>query len=111
MFWSTHDVVLDLAAISARYKALEESLDERSRRLKAAAESQVLGRGGISAASKATGISRIWRGRRLSRFNGRLDAARGCFRLHGIECGTAVANALANEEDRRYLIPVTTGTW
>jgi transposase len=59
MFWTILDVVLDLAAISARYKALKGSLDERSRRLMAAAESQVLGRGGISAVSKATGISRI----------------------------------------------------
>jgi transposase len=59
MFWTTLGVVLDLAAISARYKALKGSLDERSRRLMAAAESQVLGRGGISAVSKATGISRI----------------------------------------------------
>ncbi|HEY3936273.1 MAG TPA: ISAzo13 family transposase [Bryobacteraceae bacterium] len=59
MFWTTLDVVLDLAAISARYKALKGSLDERSRRLMAAAESQALGRGGISAVSKATGISRI----------------------------------------------------
>jgi transposase len=59
MFLATLDVVLDLAAISARYKALKGSLDERSRRLMAAAESQVLGRGGISAVSKATGISRV----------------------------------------------------
>jgi transposase len=50
--------VVDLAAISARYKAIKGSLDERARRLIAAAESQVIGRGGISAVSKATGISR-----------------------------------------------------
>ena len=59
MFWTTLEVVLDLAAISARYKALKGSLDERARRLMAAAESQVLGRGGISAVSKATGMSRV----------------------------------------------------
>jgi transposase len=59
MFWTTLDVVLDAAAIGARFKALKGSLDERSRRLLAAAESQVLGRGGISAVSKATGISRV----------------------------------------------------
>jgi transposase len=50
--------VVDLAAISARYKAIKGSLDERARRLVAAAESQAIGRGGISAVSKATGISR-----------------------------------------------------
>src|SRR6202035_4003173 len=59
MFWTTLEVVLDLAAISARYKALKGSLDERARRLMAAAESQVLGRGGISVVSKDTGMSRV----------------------------------------------------
>src|SRR3954462_14375799 len=58
MFWATLGVVIDLAAISARYKAVKGSLDERARRLVAAAESQAIGRGGISAVSKATGMSR-----------------------------------------------------
>jgi transposase len=58
MFWVTLGVVVDLAAISARYKAIKGSLDERARRLVAAAESQAIGRGGISAVSKATGMSR-----------------------------------------------------
>jgi transposase len=49
----------DLAGVTARYKALESFLDERTRRLLAAAESQTVGRGGISAISKATGISRL----------------------------------------------------
>ena len=48
----------DIAGIAARYKALEPVLDERARRLMAAAESQAIGRGGISAVSKATGITR-----------------------------------------------------
>lgn len=48
----------DLTAIAARYQALKSLLDERARRLVAAAESQSLGRGGISAVSRATGISR-----------------------------------------------------
>ena len=50
--------MIDLAGISARYKFLELVLDERARRLMAAAESQAIGRGGISAVSKATGIMR-----------------------------------------------------
>lgn len=50
--------MIDLAAISARFQAVRGSLDERARRLVAAAESQAIGRGGISAVSKATGISR-----------------------------------------------------
>ena len=48
----------DLTAIAARYQALKSLLDERARRLVAAAESQSIGRGGISAVSRATGISR-----------------------------------------------------
>src|SRR5580658_444818 len=38
--------------------ALQDSLDERSRRLTAAAESIAIGRGGITAVSEATGMSR-----------------------------------------------------
>jgi transposase len=49
----------DVTGITARYKALEPCLDERTRRLLAAAESQTIGRSGISAVSKATGISRL----------------------------------------------------
>jgi transposase len=50
--------VVDIAAIAARFKALRPVLDERTRRLLAAAESQAIGRGGISMVSKAVGISR-----------------------------------------------------
>ena len=59
MFWRTLASVADVAAITARYQALKPVLDERARRLVAAAESQALVRGGISAVSKATGISRL----------------------------------------------------
>ena len=48
----------DIAAITARYDALKTLLDERSRRLVAAAESRAIGKGGISIVAKATGISR-----------------------------------------------------
>jgi hypothetical protein len=50
--------VADIVAITARYEALKPVLDERTRRLLAAAESQAIGKGGISLVSKATGISR-----------------------------------------------------
>ncbi len=46
------------AGIKERFTVLHALLDERSRRLLAAAESQVIGRGGISAVSRATGVSR-----------------------------------------------------
>src|SRR6266852_1446819 len=58
MFWRTLGAVADIAAIAARFEALKTVLDERSRRLLAAAESQAVGKGGISVVAKATGISR-----------------------------------------------------
>jgi transposase len=51
--------VADVAGITARYDALKALLDERSRRLLAAAESQAIGKGGISAVARATGLSRL----------------------------------------------------
>jgi transposase len=50
--------VADIAAITARFDALKTVLDERARRLVAAAESQAVGKGGVSIVAKATGISR-----------------------------------------------------
>ncbi len=47
-----------LAGIRERFGALREVLDERWRRLVVAAESLAWGRGGLSAVSRATGISR-----------------------------------------------------
>jgi transposase len=58
MFGHILNAVADLAAITARYEALKPVLDERARRLVAAAESRAIGKGGISSVSKATGISR-----------------------------------------------------
>ena len=44
--------------ISSRFASVSPLLDERARRLVAAAEAQVLGYGGITNAAKATGLSR-----------------------------------------------------
>jgi Rhodopirellula transposase DDE domain len=51
--------------IRARFTAVERDLNERSRRLLAAAEAQTAGYGGIAAASRATGIARSTIGRGL----------------------------------------------
>ena len=48
----------DVAGITQRFEAVRGALDERSRRLVAAAESVVIGRGGVSVVSRATGVSR-----------------------------------------------------
>jgi transposase len=49
--------VVDEAAIGERFRALAGELDERRRRLWAAAEARSCGHGGIAAVARATGIS------------------------------------------------------
>jgi len=48
----------DIKSIRTRFEMLAWSLDERMRRLLAAAEASTLGRGGITKVAKATGVSR-----------------------------------------------------
>jgi hypothetical protein len=50
--------MVDLAAIHTRFEALHLLLDERQRRLWAAAEARAIGHGGISRVAAATGLSR-----------------------------------------------------
>jgi hypothetical protein len=50
--------VIDEAAISARYLTLAPLLDERARRLVAGAEAIAIGRGGVAAVARATGLAR-----------------------------------------------------
>lgn len=49
---------MDTEPVRERFVALAPYLDERLRRLVAAAEAQVLGRGGAAAVARATGVSR-----------------------------------------------------
>jgi len=55
----------DTSVIRARFTAVERDLNERSRRLLAAAEAKAAGYGGITAASQATGVARSTIGRGL----------------------------------------------
>jgi transposase len=50
--------VIDEGAIRTRYVAVAPLIDERARRLLAGTESLALGRGGVSAVARATGLSR-----------------------------------------------------
>jgi len=50
--------VIDETAIAARYQSLAPLLDERARRLTAGAEALAIGRGGVAAVSRATGLAR-----------------------------------------------------
>jgi hypothetical protein len=58
--------VIDEQAIGERYRALAGELDERRRRMWAAAEARSHGRGGVAAVARATGMSAttIHKGRR-----------------------------------------------
>ena len=49
----------DSRVIAEKFASLEPVLDERARRLWAAAEAHAIGRGGISRVAEATGLSRI----------------------------------------------------
>jgi transposase len=50
--------VIDESTIRARYEAVAPLLDERARRLLAGAEAVAVGRGGVSAVARATGLAR-----------------------------------------------------
>jgi len=54
------------AAIAARFDALSPLLNEKERRLLVAIEASTAGRGGVAAASRATGVARSTIGRGLS---------------------------------------------
>ena len=68
------DGVVDVEAMRARYLALRPFLDERQRRLFAAAEARAAGWGGVSGASRATGIARSTIDRALDDLDAGLDA-------------------------------------
>jgi hypothetical protein len=57
--------MIDESRLRIRYEALRSSLDERGRRLNAAAEAKAAGYGGIAAAARATKVARSTIGRGL----------------------------------------------
>jgi len=57
--------MIDVNPIRTRYQAVRPSLDERGRRLHAAAEAIAAGHGGVAAASRATRVARSTIGRGL----------------------------------------------
>jgi len=70
--------VIDETAIAARYQAIASLVDERARRLMAGSEALAIGRGGVAAVSRATGLARttVARGVADVRKGERLDAGR-----------------------------------
>ena len=57
--------MIDESPLRIRFEALRSSLDERGRRLSAAAEAKAAGYGGIAAAARATKVARSTIGRGL----------------------------------------------
>ena len=76
-------LAIDAAAIKARFDAVASFLNERDRRLVAASEAQVAGRGGIAAVALATGIARSTIGRGLTELRGRRGLPKGRVRRTG----------------------------
>jgi hypothetical protein len=101
--------MIDTSAIRERFTAVEEDLNERSRRLLAAAEARAAGYGGIAAASRATGIARSTIGRGLKDLAAP-DGLSGEVRRPGGGCPTLVEKDPGLLEDLRRLVePATMG--
>jgi len=103
----------DEKEVAQRFGLLASELDERMRRLFAAAESQTLGYGGLSAVSRATGVSRraIAVGMKELKERGRRkSAAAGHVRNRGGGRRKSVAKDATLQSDLERLVdPVTRG--
>jgi len=101
--------MIDTSAIRERFAAVSRDLNERSRRLLAAAEAKTAGHGGIDAASRATGIARSTIGRGLKDLAAP-DGLSGDIRRPGGGCPTLVDKDPALLDDLRRLVePATMG--
>jgi len=101
--------MIDPSAIRERFTAVDRDLNERSRRLLAAAEAKTAGYGGIAAASKATGIARSTIGRGLKDL-AEPGSLSGEVRRPGGGCPTLIAtDPTLLENLGRLLEPATMG--
>src|SRR5229473_8282578 len=101
--------MIDTSMIRERFTAVEPDLNERSRRLLAAAEAKTAGYGGIAAASRATGVARSTIGRGLKDLAdpGSLS---GKVRRPGSGCPSLTVKDPALLENLRLLVePATMG--
>src|SRR5271169_1167953 len=99
----------DGSAIGERYAAVRRSLNERGRRLFAAAEARTAGHGGISASARATGIARSTIGRGLKDLD-EPGALSGLVRRPGSgRHALTVTDPTLLEDLRQLLEPATMG--
>ncbi len=98
------------AAIKRRFELVAEELNERSRRLVAASEAVAMGWGGISAVSRATGLSRKAISHGIQELQEREELSEGRIRRQGGGRKTTVSQEASLREDLERLVePVTRG--
>src|SRR3712207_914595 len=101
--------MIDERTIETRYAALRDQLDERGRRLFAAAEVQAIGYGGLAAVARATGLSRGTIARGLKDLD-RVPLPKGRVRREGGgRHPLSVTDPTLLEDLRRIVEPVTLG--
>src|SRR5580698_9788340 len=99
--------MIDETAIRNRYEAMRPGLDERERRLLAAAEARTAGYGGVSVVARATGIARSTINRGLKDLKS-LDPASSKLRRPGGGCPALTQTDPTLLEDLRGLLESTT---
>ncbi|MGH2410067.1 MAG: ISAzo13 family transposase [Chloroflexota bacterium] len=97
-----------VAAIHDRYTRVAGTLDERARRLVAAAEALTLGRGGIAAVARATGLSGKAIGKGIAELRGGPSAGPGRIRRPGGGRKKTVAKDPSVLADLERLVEATT---
>ena len=101
--------MVDENSIRLRYKAMHACLDERGRRLFAAAEARTAGHGGIAAVARATGIARSTIGRGLKDLEASGFAEEMVRRAGGGRRSLTRTDATLLDDLRRIIEPSTLG--
>ncbi len=108
--WETGGMKETETQIKQRFERVAGVLNERTRRLVAASEAMALGRGGISAVSRATGLSRQVIGNGIKELQEGTEISEGRIRRVGGGRKTAVSKDAHLQEDLERLVePVTRG--
>ena len=100
--------MIDTTAIKQRFDAVSPFLDERVRRLVAAAEAQAAGWGGVTAVSLATGVARSPIDRHLKDLPGESALPKGRIRRQGGGHTATAAKDPRLLEDLKRLVDSTT---
>jgi len=101
--------MVDASAIGERFAAVRRSLNERGRRLFAAAEARTAGHGGISAAARATGVARSTIGRGLKDLDDPAALSGAVRRPGGGRHALTATDPTLLDDLRRLLDPATMG--